>query len=113
MIKKDKRNLLTILESIEKIQKYIDPFKDHDEFYKDEIRFEATMMNFVIIGEMVAKLSETFKTKEDSINWRKLKELRNIVAHEYFGIDVKEVWEIIKSDLSEIKPILKEILSKE
>ena len=53
------------------------------------------MMNFVVIGEMVDKLSEDFKNDNSEVEWIKIKGFRNIVAHDYFGIDAKEVWQII------------------
>ena len=76
MTKKEKRILLTILESIEKILNYTDSYETPENFYNDEMPFEATMLNFVIIGEMVSKLSDFFKEENDSVNWRKLKEFR-------------------------------------
>jgi uncharacterized protein with HEPN domain len=61
------------------------------------------MMNFVVIGEMVDKLSDDFKSKYDSIEWIKIKGFRNIVAHDYFGIDAEEVWQIIKNKIPYLK----------
>ncbi len=56
--------------------------------------FDAVMMNFIVIGEIVGRLSGEFKEKYNQINWKKVLGFRNIVAHNYFGIDA-EVWEII------------------
>ena len=61
------------------------------------------MMNFIIIGEMAARISEEFKNKNSHIDWTKIKAFRNIVAHNYFGIDAEEVWQIIKNKLPELK----------
>lgn len=60
-------------------------------------------MNFVIIGEMVSKLSERFKNANNNIDWNRIKDFRNLVAHDYFGIDAEEVWQIIKKDLSKLE----------
>lgn len=62
------------------------------------------MMNFIVLGESVGKLSEDFKSKNEQINWSKIYGLRNIIAHHYFGINVDLVWQIIQNDL----PIFKE-----
>ena len=63
-----------MIESIEKIQNYSYKFKNADEFYEDSISFDATMMNFVVIGEMVEKLSSDFLSKtENEIDWFKPK----------------------------------------
>lgn len=47
-----------MIESINKIQQYSAKFENADDFYHDTISFDATMMNFIVIGEMVEKLSE-------------------------------------------------------
>ena len=58
-----------------------------------------TMMNFVVIGEMIDKLSDEFKKNHPEVEWIKIKGFRNIVAHDYFGIDAEEVWQIIKTKI--------------
>jgi uncharacterized protein with HEPN domain len=58
---KTKLSLLSILEAIEKIERYTSIYKSADEFYHDERDFDATMMQFVIIGEMISKLDDNFK----------------------------------------------------
>lgn len=52
-------------------------------------------MNFIIIGEAVTKLSRQFKEENNTVKWSNIKGCRNILAHNYFGVDAKEVWEII------------------
>ncbi|MEA3495527.1 MAG: nucleotidyltransferase [Bacteroidota bacterium] len=101
---KDFSCILNMLESIQKILDYSGKFENADDLYNDTKSFDATMMNFVIIGEMVEKLSSNFIAEtENKIDWFKIKSLRNIVAHNYFGIDAEEVWQIIKNHLSDFK----------
>lgn len=102
----NKLNLLSILESIEKIEEYSSGFNDPEDFYHDSKSFDATMMQFVIIGEMITKLDESFKKKHSDIPWIKIKDFRNIIAHDYFGIDSDEIWDIIQN---KIKPLKKDI----
>jgi uncharacterized protein with HEPN domain len=99
--------ILNILETIKKIQNYSNPFKNADDLYENTISFDATMMNFIVIGEMAEKLSEQFieETKSE-INWLKIKGFRNIIAHNYFGIDAEEVWQIIQTSLVSLKETL-------
>lgn len=101
-------SLLSILEAIEKIDRYTSEYKSADKFYHEERDFDATMMQFVIIGEMISKLDDTFKDEYSDIPWQKIKDFRNIVAHNYFGIDADEIWEIITT---KIKPLKKDIES--
>jgi uncharacterized protein with HEPN domain len=103
MLTKDQHCLESISEAIDRIIEYTSRYSSADEFNDDYRNFDATMMNFVVIGEMVEKLSEYFKRQNDSIEWIKIKGFRNIVAHDYFGIDAEEVWQIIKIKI----PILK------
>lgn len=59
---------------------------------------------------MVGKLSEDCKVSHPSVEWLKIKGFRNLVAHDYFGIDAEEVWQIVKNDLPALKKNIKRIL---
>lgn len=108
---KDFSCLHNILESIKKIQNYSGKFSNADEFYNDSLSFDATMMNFVVIGEMVEKLSIGFiQETEDQIDWHQVKGFRNIIAHNYFGIDAEEVWQIMNGSLVTLKESLEALI---
>jgi uncharacterized protein with HEPN domain len=109
---KDFSCISNMLDSINKILEYSDKYNDADEFYNETIAFDASMMNFIVIGEMVDKLSEGFKEETSAIiDWQKVKSFRNIIAHNYFGIDAEEVWQIIKTSLVELKKNLGSIIN--
>lgn len=110
MLSKDRHALESIIESIDKITSYIKGFSNPDQFNDDQLSFDAVLMNFIIIGEMVAKLSEDCKASNSSIEWSKIKGFRNLVAHDYFGIDAEEVWQIVKNDLAILKKNVQKIL---
>jgi uncharacterized protein with HEPN domain len=112
MSEKDRGNLMAILDSCTKIQKFTKDFWDADAFYSDERSFDAVLMNFVIIGEAVSRLSPELKAEQDHIPWSKIKGFRNIVAHDYFGVDAEEVWQIIKNYLPELERELSLLLDK-
>lgn len=96
--------LLSMLDAIQRIQLYSGKFSDADSFYHDGLSFDATLMNFIVIGEMVEKLSDPFiATTSGLIDWSKIKGFRNIIAHNYFGIDAEEVWQIIHGSLPELR----------
>ena len=67
-------------------------------------------MNFIIIGGMVSKISDEIKNIHSQIDWNRIKDFRNLVAHDYFGIDAEEVWQIIKNDLPNLEKDLLSIL---
>lgn len=108
MSEKDKANLLAILDSCAKIKLFTRDTAGPDDFYEDERTFDAVLMNFVVIGEAVARLSEELKEKEKEVPWSQIKGLRNIVAHDYFGVDAEEVWQIVQNNL----PVLTDDISK-
>lgn len=103
--------LLSAFDAVDKILKYTVIYKNAEEFYENDRDFDAAMMNFVVLGEMVGKLSEDFKFSNSQINWEKIYGLRNIIAHHYFGINVDLIWQIIQNELpifrSQIKDLLK------
>ena len=103
MLNKVKFELLALLESINKIKLYSQEFKDADDFYHDQKSFDASMMQFVVIGETISRLDVGFKTTHKHIPWQKIKDFRNIIAHDYFGIDADEIWDIINEKLLPLK----------
>ena len=110
--RKDYYCLLNMLDSIEKIKQYCLLHKSADDFYNDIKSFDASMMNFIVIGEMVDKISDDLKNVTNSeIDWFKIKGFRNILAHNYFGIDAEEVWQIIQNNLPELEIQLKKIIN--
>lgn len=63
----------------------------------------ACIKQMEIIGEASNHISVVFKTKFSDIEWAQIVGMRNVFAHEYFGIDSTLVWEIIKNDIPELK----------
>ena len=100
------RSLNRLIRSLPNIKGFSNP----DQLNDDQLSFDAVLMNFIIIGEMVAKLSEDCKASHSSIEWSKIKGFRNLVAHDYFGIDAEEVWQIINNDLPKLKKDIEEII---
>ena len=98
-----------ILEAIEKIQKFTLAIENADQLYADDLIFDGVLMNFVVIGEMVVKLSEDFQESTANIEWGKIQSLRNIVAHDYFGVDAEEIWQILKNDLVRLEEDIQKI----
>jgi len=100
---KDLGNLKAIQESIEKIFRFSQNFESAQQLYQDEVRFDAILMNFVVIGESAARLTKEFKEKASLVPWKEIVAFRNIVAHNYFGVDPEEVSDIIRKHLPSLK----------
>jgi uncharacterized protein with HEPN domain len=108
----DEVRLKHIRDAISEIQSYIKN-TDFEEFTKDSMKRYAAVKQLEIIGEAATHVSEETKEKYSEIEWREITGLRNILIHEYFGVDERIVWEIITEDVPELKiqtaRILKEL----
>lgn len=87
-----------IRESIEAIFCYTNDIS-FEVFSQDRMRYSAVIREFEIIGEAVAKLSDELKNEHPQVNWQDIKDFRNILIHEYFGIDLEIVWRVVSQDL--------------
>jgi len=112
MSEKDKGNLLAIVDAAEKILKFTEDILDADSLFADEKTFDAVLMNFVVIGESVNRLSDQLTTTNTQINWQQIKGFRNIIAHDYFGVDAEEVWQIIQNHIQELIENVNQIIAK-
>jgi uncharacterized protein with HEPN domain len=100
-----------IWESIEKIERYIEGMTQ-DNFQSDEKTTDAVVRNFEIIGEAASRLPEDFTSRYSEIEWVKIIGLRNRIVHEYFGVDLQIIWQILKKDIPAFKASLKNIRSR-
>jgi uncharacterized protein with HEPN domain len=91
-----------IWESIEKIERYISGL-DQDAFLNDEKTVDSVVRNLEIIGEAANRLPGDFKTRHSEIAWHRIVGLRNRIVHNYFGIDLDIVWEILQRELPDLK----------
>ena len=105
----DKIRLQHILDAIEEIQKYILAV-DLPVFLENSMMRFACVKQMEIIGEASNHLSIELKCKFSDIEWVQIVGMRNVFAHEYFGIDSSLVWEIIKNDIPELKEKIEHIL---
>ena len=104
---------MTIIEAIKKIELYSSSFSSADDFYHHEINFDATMMQFVVIGEAVSRIDSQFKEQHPiTAHWQQIKNFRNLIAHNYFGIDAEEVWDIIQNHIPSLQKDISTILEQ-
>ena len=94
--------LSDIKESIENILLFTAGL-NFENYIADTKTVHAVQHNFMIIGEAAGRVPEDYKQSHPDINWRQIKNFRNIIVHDYFGIDSSIVWEIIQISLPELK----------
>jgi len=113
--KNDLLYLLNILEYIEKIWKYTEKTNDAEELFElnDQMNLNASLTLLANIGENVIKTTEEIKNEYSNVEWQKIKDFRNRIVHDYVGIDLAIVYEIITNDLKILKEeIVKIIIEK-
>ena len=96
-----------ILEAIDKIERYTRGI-DFDGLLQDEKTVDAVIRNIEVIGEAASHLPIEIQEQYKDVPWSMMKGIRNVLAHEYFGIDLKIVWKTVKEDL----PVLRKLLQK-
>jgi uncharacterized protein with HEPN domain len=98
----DKARLSHILDAIVEIESYLSE-ADYELFLNNSMMKFACIKQLEIIGEASGHISDEIKMQFSEIEWSQIRGMRNIFVHEYFGIDTKLVWEIIKFDLPDLK----------
>ncbi|MGD0623693.1 MAG: DUF86 domain-containing protein [Thermodesulfobacteriota bacterium] len=101
-----------ILDSCGKILRFTAqmPF---DQFVEDEKTYDAVVRNLEIIGEAAKNVPEDIRLRYPGIEWRKIAGLRDVIAHEYFGIDNDILWDIIQNKIHSLQEEVRRILDKE
>jgi uncharacterized protein with HEPN domain len=93
------------------IQSYVEGMTC-EAFVQDRMRYSAVIREFEIIGEAVGKLPEELKGEYPEIPWQDVKDFRNLLAHEYFGVDLEIVWNTIRDDLPMLMDAVQRIVSR-
>ncbi len=83
-----------------------------NEFQSNSMILFASVKQLEIIGEAANKITENFQNSYKEIDWRSIIGLRNLLVHEYFGIDEEIVWGIIKKDIPKLQKEIKQILEQ-
>jgi uncharacterized protein with HEPN domain len=100
-----------ILEAIRRIDDYLGALT-FEEFSKDDKTVDAVIRNFAVIGEATKHVPFNVKKKYPEISWKRMAGMRDKVIHEYFGVDLRILWDTSKSDLSASRPLLEHLLDE-
>ena len=80
------------------------------EFCNDRKTYSAVIREFEIIGEAVGKLPRSLRERRSDVEWQDIRDFRNLLIHEYFGVDLEIIWKIIKDDLPVLIDSVKELI---
>jgi uncharacterized protein with HEPN domain len=98
-----------IRDAVEKIEKYTAEM-DYDDFICNDMMIDAVVRELEIIGEATNNLSEDFRKRHSEIPFRDIIDMRNILIHNYAGVNTKIVWDTCKKNLPQLKKFVLEIL---
>ena len=107
-MRRERERLLDIIEYIDKLL----PFAARGKraFLKDEAVQEAIIYRIQCIGEAASKLPADFRTANPQIPWRRIMDMRIILVHHYFDVDLDEIWQVIRKDLPPLRIQIQTIL---
>ena len=108
-MKTDRAYLCHIRDSIEKIESYAAVGKET--FMTISHWQDAIIRNLEIIGGFTKRLSKPLKEQYPDIPWRNIAGLRDVLIHDYMGVDLESVWNVVEDDLPPLKKQLKIILT--
>jgi uncharacterized protein with HEPN domain len=107
-MKDDRLYLEHIRDAIDKIAAYSAPGRE--EFLRDSMAQDAVMRNFEIIGEAAKRLSEAAKNRCPEIPWRRVTGFRDVLIHDYMGVDTAEVWNVIEPHRPALRSAVERLL---
>jgi uncharacterized protein with HEPN domain len=99
-----------MLESRARIRRYVAGM-DFDAFLEDERTCDAVVRNVEIIGEASKQLPEDFKAAHPKLPWQQMAGMRNRIVHDYTGVDLAIVWEVVQKALPKLQGQLEALLS--
>lgn len=106
----DKVRLQHIMDAIHEIEIYLEGIS-YEQFLENSEKRFATIKQIEIIGEACNALTDELKAEYPLIPWKPIISFRNISIHEYFGVNLRLVWEIAKNDVPELKDEMQRILA--
>lgn len=100
--------LLHAIEAIDAILSYTR--EGREVFYADGKTRDAVVRNIEIIGQAVKGVSDATRALEPDVPWRQMAGMRDKLIHEYFGVDLALVWDVVERDLPSVRPRLEEMV---
>ena len=108
---RDRERLVHIKKAIDRILRYTED-KSYEDLVADDMMYYAVVKNIEIIGEAANMLTQSFQQAHPDTPWKMVKGMRNYIVHEYFQIDDIVVWDVVKSNIPELREQITRYLSE-
>ena len=100
-----------VLSSLQEIEEFIKDM-DFETFLKDKKTVNAVIRSLEVMGEAVKRIPEEIRNKYPEIPWKYIAGMKDKLIHEYHGVDLEIVWEVIKKEAPPLKPLFEKILTE-
>ena len=100
-MKDDRLYLIHISECIARIEEYVR--EGRETFLGSRLTQDAVIRNLQVMAESAQRLSDDLKTRHSEIDWRSISGFRNVLVHDYLGVDIEYCWTIVADRLPELK----------
>ncbi len=107
-MKDDRLYVIHIGECLARIAQYV--AGGREAFMHSTLIQDAVLRNLQTIGQSVSRLSDTLREAHPEINWRSIIGLRNVLVHDYLGINLERIWDIIEYDVPNLQRTVEAIL---
>ena len=97
------------INAIQKIERYTRGMA-REAFAADDMAIDAVVRNLIVLGEASRHIPPAVETRHPEVPWEKMRGIRNVVVHEYFGVDAEILWQTARDDLPPLLPLLERVL---
>ncbi len=101
--------LADIITAIDEVEEFTHGM-DYDDFANDKKTINAVIRSLEVLGEATKHIPAIIRKKHPDIPWKNMAGMRDVLIHDYMGVDLKTVWKVAKGRLPELKPLLNAML---
>jgi uncharacterized protein with HEPN domain len=108
-LKDDKLYIIHIRECIQRIEEYLGG-GGKETFMASNLIQDAIILNLQLLSESTMRVSDEMQASHPEVEWLKIRGFRNVLLHDYLGVDLERVWNIIENDLSKLKSAVEKMI---